>query len=126
MLEQAGYRVLPASTAEEACGVLVRHAGRIDLLLTDVVLRGTCGMRLAEGLVRCRPELRVLFMTGYPSYELGRRDFVAHSAPLIGKPFTAEELLIAVCSVLATAIPEPRRSRASLILEDASELLVTV
>ncbi len=65
-LEQRGYAVLQAASAEDALDVLARHPGRLDLLLTDVVMPGASGPELARRLTAERPDLHVLFVSGYP------------------------------------------------------------
>jgi signal transduction histidine kinase len=65
VLERCGYRVLEAASAEEAMLLATRHDGPIHLLLTDVVLPHMNGRDLAERVRKLRPEVRVLFSSGY-------------------------------------------------------------
>ena len=65
MLERAGYTVLAASTPSEACAIFEAEQARISLLLTDIVMPEMHGPVLAERLVAQRPDLRVLFVSGY-------------------------------------------------------------
>jgi PAS domain S-box-containing protein len=84
VLTRDGYRVLVASDADQALG-LAEEAGRVDLLLADVILPGASGPRLAARLRERRPDLRALFITGYIgdlSAEIAARD------RLLRKPFT--------------------------------------
>jgi hypothetical protein len=65
LMELKGFEVLPATSPEEARRVLDAHPGPIDFLLTDVVMPGTSGDVLSEQVKRRRPEIRVLFMSGF-------------------------------------------------------------
>ncbi len=60
-----GYGVMAAASPGEALQAL-DDAGRVDLLLTDVVMPGGSGVELAEAVARARPDVRVVFMSGYP------------------------------------------------------------
>uniref|UniRef100_UPI0038990A1D ATP-binding protein n=1 Tax=Microvirga lotononidis TaxID=864069 RepID=UPI0038990A1D len=91
-LRELGYRVLEASDGRTALGIFEQHP-EIDLLFTDVVLTGGMNGRvLADEVLRRRPNLKVLFTTGYTSNAIvhhGRLDPGVH---LIGKPYTYAEL----------------------------------
>jgi PAS domain S-box-containing protein len=107
-LERAGYRVLEAGTAHEALTVVQGIEGSIDLLLTDVVMPGMSGRQLCEQLWLRRPDLSVLFMSGYPGDPGTRDQLLEPGAPFLAKPFTSEELLEAVRGVLKrTPLPGP-------------------
>jgi CheY-like chemotaxis protein len=101
-LEDAGYAVLEAVDGDEALR-LCTAAGRIDLVLADVVLPGGGGGALAAGIARLRPQARLLFMSGYGDETLRLRG-VDPSQPLLAKPFTAETLVSAVRASLAGAV----------------------
>ena len=64
-LEQLGYRMLAASNAKEAVALVEGYSGKIDLLITDVVMPGLPGPELAEALLALRPDLKVIFISGY-------------------------------------------------------------
>jgi len=98
-LARRGYRVLEASGGYEALTVASKHNGTIDLLLTDVVMPQMSGKELAEQLGRLRPEIRVLFMSGYLA-DLLERGAIAAGIPFLEKPFTALQLLKQVRGVL--------------------------
>jgi CheY-like chemotaxis protein len=106
ILEQAGYAVLDAGTGQDALALAGRHLGKIDVLLTDVVLPVFSGPELAERLKAARPGMRVLFMSGYPDDRIASHDMHLHEP--IGKPFTAEALTERVRSTLDG---EPRERR---------------
>jgi CheY-like chemotaxis protein len=99
MLTRAGYRVLSAATPGQACALFEQHEGDVDLLLTDVVMPEMRGPALAERLVARRPDLRVLFVSGYS-------DAMLPSAPATGKvnflakPFAPSRLVMMVAEVL--------------------------
>ncbi|MGH9720970.1 MAG: response regulator, partial [Bryobacteraceae bacterium] len=95
ILEQQGYRVLAAGSAAEAVRVSGWHHGPIDLMVTDVVLPGMDGPALAERMALLRPEMRVIFTSGYAGERVGRYRAPADSV-LLEKPFQTDELLRAV------------------------------
>jgi signal transduction histidine kinase/ActR/RegA family two-component response regulator len=100
MLTTGGYSVLVAGSGEEALAVAGRHPGHIDLLLTDVVMPGINGRVLAERLTRLRPDVAVLFMTGYTDDTVVRHGVLDGAVTLLPKPFTRRNLLDAVRQVL--------------------------
>ena len=100
MLAMGGYHVLVAGSGEEALNVADRHEGRIDLLLTDVVMPGMNGRELAERLTARRHETRVLFMTGYTDDAVVRHGVLGGAFTLLPKPFTRQDLFAAVRLVL--------------------------
>ncbi len=100
ILEDHKYKLLEASGGEEALAVAAGFPGRIDLLLTDVVMPGMSGRDLAVRLRSARPITQVLFMSGYTDDVLGREDMLEPGVELIGKPFTPEALVERVRSVL--------------------------
>ena len=91
ILNELGYGVLEASDAEAAITTL-RRPGRIDLLFTDVVLPGRTGRMLADEAVTIRPDLRVLFTTGYSRDAIVHQGRLDPGVQLITKPFTFEQL----------------------------------
>lgn len=98
VLRRQGYTVVEAATGAEATR-LVDEPGRIDLLLTDVVMPGMSGRELAEQLRLASPGVKLLFMSGYTAAALppGTLD---PGISLLPKPFTASELAHKVRSVL--------------------------
>ncbi len=99
-LEQHGYTVLEASTADGASVLARNHTGPIHLLLADVVLPGASGRTLADALLVQRADLKVLFMSGYTEDAIVHRGVLASNTPFIGKPFSAEALAAKVREVL--------------------------
>ena len=91
-LESDGYQVLLASNPREAIRIADHHPAPIDLLLTDVVMPDMNGRELAEHLLAKRPEMRVLYMSGYTNGILSEHAFRADDAAFIEKPFSHEAL----------------------------------
>ncbi len=92
----AGYQVLAADGGAQALELAERHEGRIDLLVSDVVMPGMLGKDLAERLVAVRPDTRVLYMSGYAQPVLASAGTLDPGVVLLEKPFTAADLLRAV------------------------------
>jgi PAS domain S-box-containing protein len=99
MLRESGYQVLVAGNGVEALQVSERHDGPIHLLLTDVLMPGMKGYELAERLVVTRPEVKVLYVSGYPGGS-SLPELVAGQAVVLQKPFTSEALACKVREVL--------------------------
>jgi two-component system cell cycle sensor histidine kinase/response regulator CckA len=97
ILTQAGYAILTAPNAEALKTFVAEHEGKIDLLLTDVVMPGMSGPELVK-LVRARwPEVRVLYMSGYADDEIEDLD---RDAGFLQKPFTPTELTAKIAEML--------------------------
>ncbi len=96
-LERAGYRVLAAADGVEALEVAARHDASIDLLLTDLVMPQLGGSDLARRLRALRPEVAVLFVSGYAAADLA---VSSDLGPFLSKPFTAAALEHAVSRAL--------------------------
>ena len=91
-LEADGYNVLMASNPKEAIDIAANHHDSIHLLLTDVVMPDMNGRELAEYLLAKRPEMRVLYMSGYTNGILSEHAFRTEDAAFIEKPFSHEAL----------------------------------
>jgi two-component system, cell cycle sensor histidine kinase and response regulator CckA len=100
LLEQNGYRVFGAESGVEALKVVETIHEPIHLLLTDVVMPGMTGRALAEHLVLVRPELKVLYMSGYTHSAVAEHGVLEPGTYLLQKPFTEEALLQKVREVL--------------------------
>jgi PAS domain S-box-containing protein len=90
-LKMNGYNVLEAGNGHEALTVSAAHAGAIHLLLTDVVMPGMGGRELVDRLVPLRPEMKVLYMSGYTDDAIIHHG-VLEGAAFLQKPFTLTEL----------------------------------
>jgi CheY-like chemotaxis protein len=92
-LARVGYRVLDAGNGQEATRVAERHDGPIHLLITDVVMPGMNGSELATELTRSRPDLEVIYISGYADSEVVRRGVRRDPERFLDKPFSSENLL---------------------------------
>ena len=99
-LSDAGYRVLDASSPARAAEIGRGHRGPIHLLLSDVVMPGMSGPELARGLTALRPEMRVLFMSGYTGDSINRRGLLDTGMRMLQKPFARDALLRSVREAL--------------------------
>ncbi|MCL4860396.1 MAG: PAS domain S-box protein, partial [Caldilineaceae bacterium] len=95
-----GYTVLPAANGQAALRVVAEHAGPIDLLVSDVVMPGMNGRQLSDRLLAMRPDLKVLFVSGYPAAELAPRGILAPGITLLPKPYTPDILQAKVREML--------------------------
>jgi CheY-like chemotaxis protein len=100
ILENLGYRVLSASTPEEAIRLAKEHDGEIHLLLTDVVMPEMNGRDLAKNLISLYPELRSLFMSGYTSNVIAHHGVLDDGIHFIQKPFSKQALAAKVREAL--------------------------
>ncbi|MEK7330114.1 MAG: ATP-binding protein [Candidatus Eisenbacteria bacterium] len=103
ILADAGYNVLVAPDGAEALRILEQHAGPIHLLLTDIVMPKMSGPDLVTQLTAKRPEVAVLYMSGYPEGSIVRHGVLARGVNFVGKPFTPQTLTLKVREVLAAA-----------------------
>ncbi len=92
LLELCGYQVLEAESGAEAVKVSREHTQAIHLLLTDVVMPGMSGRVLADQLVVQRPEMQVVYMSGYTGQTVGEHGVLAEGSYFLPKPFTREAL----------------------------------
>jgi predicted ATPase/signal transduction histidine kinase len=100
VLQRDGYRVLESSGPGEALLICEQHAGPIDLLLADVVMPRMSGPELAQRIVAIRPEIRLLFMSGYTETPFPRHTPGDYRIDFLQKPFTAHTLAEGVRNVL--------------------------
>ena len=108
ILRTAGYTVIEAVDGEDALECSARH-GRIDLLVTDMVMPKLGGVELARRLCQRDGDMRVVYMSGYPDAGLGKQSEFEPDASWVSKPFAASDLLQEVRNRLDT--PRAARSR---------------
>jgi PAS domain S-box-containing protein len=99
-LEGRGYRVLDASDGPAALELSARHEGRIDVLVTDVVMPGMSGRELAERLAPERPSMKVLYTSGYTDDTMVRQGVLTAGVAFLQKPFVPDTLARKVREVL--------------------------
>jgi CheY-like chemotaxis protein len=106
VLEQQGHRVLEARDGEAATRLLRELASDIDLVLTDVIVPGIGTSEFEREVRHQRPDLPILYMSGYSRDEMMQRGLIAADRPFLQKPFSAGELSRLVCQQLeARAAP---------------------
>jgi two-component system, cell cycle sensor histidine kinase and response regulator CckA len=103
VLEMYGYKVLEARNGSEALLICEQHPGPIDLMLTDVVLPRMNGRELADRLAPLRPEIKVLFMSGYTETAILHPGGLRDDTAFIQKPFSPANLAQKVKKVLGTS-----------------------
>lgn len=100
MLERLGYQVLTTGKPSEALHLAGNHAGEIHLLITDVVMPEINGRELADQLCDLFPDIKTLFMSGYPTNVIAHRGVLEEGVNFIQKPFFIKELAAKVREVL--------------------------
>jgi two-component system cell cycle sensor histidine kinase/response regulator CckA len=102
LLEKAGYRVLEAENARNALAAARAHQGTIHLLLADVVMPGGSGRELARQLAESRPDMKVLYVSGYTDDAIVHHGMLEPGLNFLAKPFTPAALALRVRDVLDT------------------------
>jgi PAS domain S-box-containing protein len=92
VLEQYGYTVICAADGQEGLDICQTFAGRIDLIITDVVMPRMSGRELAESVASVRPDARILYMSGFTDDAIVRHGMLDEDFPFIQKPFSPELL----------------------------------
>jgi PAS domain S-box-containing protein len=100
VLESAGYCVLEAENPHDALRLCERHPEPIDLMVTDVVMPQMSGRELASQTVALRPEMRVLYVSGYMEEVMAHHGVLEPGIAFLGKPFAPEDLTRKVREVL--------------------------
>jgi two-component system cell cycle sensor histidine kinase/response regulator CckA len=106
-LRMRGYTVMEASGGETALDIVRKHAGTIDLLITDVVMPNMDGPTLVRAARKLRPEMRIIFMSGYAEDAFRRGGEKAEELHFLPKPFGLKQLVAKVKDVLSGAPPAP-------------------
>jgi PAS domain S-box-containing protein len=106
-LEKQGYRVIEAADGAVAMQIVVAHEGTIHLLLTDVIMPGMNGRELAQRISEIRPNVKILYMSGYTENVIGRNGTLDAGVRLLQKPFSLHNLKNKVREVLdSSAFPQ--------------------
>jgi two-component system, cell cycle sensor histidine kinase and response regulator CckA len=92
LLESAGYSVIEAPTPAEALEIIRSDPGTISLMITDVVMPGMSGRQLAEQIAPLRPEMQVLYVSGYTDDAVVNHGVLESGMAFLQKPFTREAL----------------------------------
>jgi two-component system, cell cycle sensor histidine kinase and response regulator CckA len=115
LLERYGYAVIEATSAQEALRLAEANRGRIDLLLTDVVMPGLSGAAVAERVRELVPGVKVLFMSGYVDDGVVRTGALAQGSAFLEKPFSVTGLAAKVREALdapdVTSAPRAQSTR---------------
>jgi len=110
-LEQTGYIVLAAENSEQALEMARKHTGAIDLLFTDVVMAGMSGRQLAEEMRKLRPDIHILYMSGYTDEAIVHHGILGRGMVLLQKPFTLNSLALKVRETLDIPLDVQRDAR---------------
>jgi two-component system, cell cycle sensor histidine kinase and response regulator CckA len=105
VLTRQGYTVIEARHGKDALLVVERHRGPIHLVITDVVMPEMGGNELADMLQPSRPDLKVLYISGYTNDEIVRRGISNSGAAFLQKPFASDELVRKVRELLDARTP---------------------
>ena len=100
MLKKHGYRILQAADALEAMQISDKHSEPIDLLLTDVVMPHMSGRQLAEQLQPHRPQMKVLYLSGYTENAIVHHGVLEANVEFLAKPFSQEALANKIREIL--------------------------
>jgi len=104
-LEEIGYTVLAAQTPAEAAEVSARHKIPIDLMITDVIMPGMSGNKLAALLTSQRIDMKVLYVSGYTDDAIAHHGVLEPGLAFLQKPFSPKVLARKVSEMLATRLP---------------------
>ncbi len=100
LLEHLGYKVLESIDVKDALKTVAHYDGPIHLLLTDVIMPEMSGREVANRISLHRPNIKILFMSGYPDETIAQHGVLAKGINLLSKPFTSQEMAVGVRSVL--------------------------
>jgi len=114
VLSSAGYHILTAEDGDAALRASEQHKGPVHLLLTDVVMPGMGGKEIASRLTVPRPEMKVLFMSGYTGNALAQQGTLDETVGFIQKPWTPEGL----CEKIRAVLSAPSSIQRILVVDD--------
>jgi response regulator RpfG family c-di-GMP phosphodiesterase len=104
-LEEEGYAILAARNSAEAIRLSENHMGPIHLMVTDVIMPGLSGAQLASHLSALRPEMKMLYVSGYTDHTIVHQGVLELGLTFLQKPFAPKTLARKVTEVLATSLP---------------------
>jgi PAS domain S-box-containing protein len=119
ILREAGYKVLTAASPDDALLACQAHKGKIDLLLTDVVMPQMSGRLLAERLALARPGIKVVYMSGYTDDAIVHHGTLDPGTNFVAKPFSAADLTRKILEVLDSGVTKPADGHEQTIRADA-------
>jgi DNA-binding NtrC family response regulator len=122
ILTACGYRVIELEKISDAERICREHEGKIDLLLTDVVMREKSGPELAQQVQRQRPDIKVLFMSGYTDTAIVHHGVLDPGIAFLPKPFTPSTLAAKVREVLDQATSMSHREARGTTADKASAM----
>jgi two-component system cell cycle sensor histidine kinase/response regulator CckA len=111
VLQNKGYTVLEASHGNDALEVCDKFEGSIHIMVTDVIMPQMSGRELAERLAPMRPEMRVLYMSGYPDNTIVQHGVLEPGTAFLQKPFTINALELKVREILDSSRPGGRQGQ---------------
>ncbi|MFW5840838.1 MAG: response regulator, partial [Planctomycetota bacterium] len=117
VLRSRGHHVIEACDARHALPLGEHYEGQIDLLVTDIVMPGMDGMQLAKRLLEVRPEMKLLFMTGYTDRTGDLNRLIQDGADVLVKPFSPDAMADAAGRLLAAALAGPDISQTAPSIE---------
>jgi len=100
VLSRYGYTIIDAPNGTDALGIWQKNSTAFDLLITDVIMPKMSGRELANQLLSDRPDLKVLYMSGYTDDELGPHGILESGIQFIQKPFSPENFLTKIRNLL--------------------------
>ena len=100
LLQSHGYTVLATSTPSAALDVADQHAGKIHMLVTDVIMPGMNGRELADRINALYPDIKLLFMSGYTADIIAAQCVIDEGSNFIEKPFASKDLIAKVANIL--------------------------
>jgi two-component system, cell cycle sensor histidine kinase and response regulator CckA len=99
-LESKGYKIIEAGNGENGIAAAARHSGKIDLVITDVVMPGMGGRELAERILKTRAGTKILYLSGYAEDAVLSEGSLGDNTAFLQKPFTLQNLSRKVREVL--------------------------
>jgi two-component system, cell cycle sensor histidine kinase and response regulator CckA len=105
-LKEHGYNVIEAGDGPEALSLVEQANGVLDLIITDVIIPGLDGTELARRAAKFKPDMPILFMSGYTDHDIVRRGLLDPDQPFLQKPFTPDALVRRVAELLKQKKPQ--------------------